>query len=170
MARRRPSRSTASRSAAVASTDATAREEAYRFLARAPRSTIEMRAHLARRGYASADVDDAIDTLTAGRYLDDPALAQRRSEELMLRRGWGRLRVVSELTRRGFADSVVKTAIDAIHDDQSETELARQALRRKFSSRSLVSLVDRSRAFRYLIGRGHPVDIVTQVLGESSDQ
>ena len=150
-------------------TEAGAREEAYRFLARAARSTAEMRAHLERRGFATAHVEAAIDALTGGRYLDDATLAQRRAEELMLRRGWGRFRVASELTRRGFVDSVVTTAIDAIHDDQSETELARQALRRKFPSRSLVSLVDRARAFRYLTGRGYPVDIVTQLLGEPDE-
>ncbi len=144
-----------------------ARTEAYRVLARSARSSAEIRTHLERRGFAPAHVDAAIAALTSGPWLDDAALAKRRAAELMVRRGWGRLRVAFELTRRGFADTVITTAIDAVHDEQSETELASRALRRKFPNRSLLSAVDRARAFRYLTGRGHPVEIVTHVLGEA---
>lgn len=146
-----------------------AREEAYRFLARAARSTAEMRAHLARRGFAPGHADAAVEVLIANRYLDDASLALRRAEEMLLRRGWGRRRTAFELTRRGFADSVVSDAITAIHEQHDETELARRALHRKFPRGSSRSLEDRGRAFRFLSGRGFPVDVVTQILGESPD-
>jgi SOS response regulatory protein OraA/RecX len=128
-----------------------------------------MRTHLERRGFTAAHVEAAIETLTANRYLDDPSLAERRVEDLALRRGWGRHRMTFELTRRGFADSVIADAIAAVHDHHDEMELARRALHRKFPRGSSGSIEERGRAFRYLMGRGYPADIVTHILGESPE-
>jgi regulatory protein len=134
-------------------------------LARAARFESEVAAHLVRRGFATEVVDGALQALRDLRYVDDAMLARRRAEDLLLRRGCGRLRVTSELTRRGVADSVTETAIVATLAIHSESELARKALRRRFDDPSALSAADRARAFRFLLARGHPVEIVSDVLG-----
>jgi SOS response regulatory protein OraA/RecX len=162
-ARRRPSKSRASE---PLSPEASARAEAYRCLARAPRSAAEIENHLRARGVADALVAATLAFLTERGYVDDDALATRRAEELLLRRGHGVLRVRHELTLRGLADTVVERAITAVLEDRRPTDLARRALARRFGERSLVTAADRARAFRFLVGRGHPEDVVSAVLDE----
>lgn len=95
-------------------------------------------------------------------------LARRCAEEWLLRRGCGRLKVAHELTRRGVADTVVMTAIATVLEEWSEAELARRALVRRFGDRPVGSIAERARAFRFLTGRGHPADIVSDVLGDDT--
>jgi regulatory protein len=170
MARRRGSRSTASDPARPSSRASSARDEAVRLLARAPRAAAEVEAHLTKRGFPPREVADALLALRDLRYIDDAELARRRAEELLLRRGYGRLRVAFELTRRGVADSVVETAIAAIMDSRRDAELARQALRRKFGDRSLTDARTRARAYRFLVGRGHPTEAVGEILGDDDSR
>jgi regulatory protein len=157
MARRPASGSTASDPAFRA------RVAAERLLARAPRSVAELRDRLARRGFAPVVVDDTVARLTELGWLDDLALARRRAEELLLRRGCGRLRVAFELTRRALADSVIATALTEILQDTNDVDLARAALRRKYPAPP-ASPAERARAHRFLLGRGHPEDAVARVL------
>lgn len=138
--------------------------EACRFLARAPRSAAEVAAHLGACGFTPAMVAAALQGLRDLRYIDDVALARRRAEELLLRRGCGRVRVVHELTRRGVAGSVVEAAIGAILADRSDAELAREALRRRVAGQPPATAAARARVFRYLTGRGHPAEVVSEIL------
>ena len=167
MARRPRSRSTASESGPLdTASEAAARAEACRFLARAPRSAAEVTAYLGARGFTPATVAASLQALRDLRYIDDAALARRRSEELLLRRGCGRVRVAHELTRRGVPGSVVEAVIAAILADRSDAELAREALRRRFPGQPPATAAGRARAFRFLTGRGHPAEVVSEILEE----
>jgi len=141
---------------------------ALRLLARAARSTAELEEALAARGFATDVVAAALARLCELRYLDDEDLALRRAEDLLLRRGCGRLRVAHELTRRGVADTVIEKAIAAALEGRSERELAREALGRKLGGRPLVSPAARQRAFRFLTSRGHPPETVEEILETES--
>ena len=110
---------------------------------------------------------DTLAFLTERRYVDDEVLAQRRAEALLLERGHGELRVRHELTLRGLADTVVTRAIAAVLEDRRPIDLARRALTRRFRDRPLAT-ADRARAYRFLVGRGHPEDVVTAVLEEEA--
>ena len=139
---------------------------AVAYLAHAARSAAEVLRHLGRRGVAAPLADATLHALTARGYLDDAALAERRAEELMLRRGCGRLKVAHELTRRGLTDTVIDRAIAGVLEGRSEVALGRAALVRRFGDERLESRAERAKAFRFLIGRGHPADIVSEILGE----
>ena len=140
--------------------------EAVRFLAPAARSTSEVDRHLQTRGFEAALVDATLAALRERGWVNDAAFAERRAEELLLRRGAGRLKVAYELTRRGLTDTVVDRAIAAVLEGRSEVALGRAALVRRFGDERPVSRAERARAFRFLVGRGHPVDVVTEILGE----
>ncbi len=162
---RRVSRSRVSDPSAEA-LQASAQDEACRWLARAPRSASEVESRLRTRGFADAVVADTLVFLTERRYVDDTVLAHRRAEELLLERGHGELRVRHELTLRGVADTVVTRAIAAVLEDRRPVDLARRALARRFRALPLTTAADRARAYRFLVGRGHPEDVVNAVLEE----
>lgn len=166
MAGRPPSRSTAS-SLAEAQDDPTAAAlaAAVAYLARA-RSRAEVMRHLEAAGFAAEVVDATLATAVARGYVDDTALAERRAEQLLLRGGAGRLKVAFELTRRGLTDTVVDRAIAGVLEGRSEAALGRDALRRRFGNELPATRAARAKAFRFLVGRGHPPEIVSEILGE----
>lgn len=167
MARPRRSRSTASDPGAAPGAGPTeAVAAALRYLARAARSQAEVTQHLEGLGVGPALVLATLATLTDRGYVDDQALAERRAEELLLRRGSGRLKVAHELTRRGLTDTVIDRAIAGVLENHSEVALGRTALLRRFGEARPGSRAERARAFRFLVGRGHPPDVVTEILGE----
>lgn len=139
---------------------------AVAYLAHAPRSHAEVARHLLSRGVDGDLTDQTLATLAERGYVDDDALAERRVEELMLRRGSGRLKVAHELTRRGLTDTVIDRAIAGVLEDRSEVALGRAALERRFGKQLPASRSERAKAYRFLIGRGHPADIVNEILGE----
>jgi SOS response regulatory protein OraA/RecX len=139
---------------------------AVAYLAHAARSIAEVSTYLTRHGLDAALVVATLQALTARGYVDDAALAERRAEELLLRRGCGRLKVAHELTRRGLTDTVIDRAIAGVLEGRSEVALGRSALARRFGEERPTSRAERAKAFRFLIGRGHPADIVSEILGE----
>ena len=178
MVRRRGSRSIGSnspraRAAAASAGPPRPLDVAVRLLARAPRSIAEIATQLGRRRFAREAIDATIAALRERGYLDDAALAHRRAEDLLLRRGHGRLRVAYELTRRGVAASVIEDALATVMEGRRDAEFARLALCRKFGHDSRDRLKDasaRARAYRYLIGRGHPPEAVIEVLGDDDSR
>jgi regulatory protein len=172
MARPRRSRSTASSSAALSAArpviegPEAALAEAVRYLALAARSSAEVERHLTNRGVDAELIASTMEALATRRYVDDNALAERRAEELLLRRGSGRFKVAAELTRRGLTDTVIDRAIAAVLEGRSEVALGRAALARRFGDERPVSRAERARAYRFLVARGHPTDVVTEILGE----
>jgi len=144
--------------------------EAVRYLARAARSTAEVARHLERCGIDEVLVAATLDGLRDHGYVDDAAFAVRRAEDLLLRRGCGRLRVAHELTRRGLTDSVIDRAIAGVLESRTEIALARAALVRRFGDARCASRAERSRAFRFLVGRGHPGEVVSEILGEDDER
>jgi regulatory protein len=170
MDRRRRSRSIASESAPSSGSDGDARDVAVRLLARAPRSAAEIETQLTRRRFAPELIAETLRVLRDRGHLDDAELARRRAEELLVGRGYGRLRVAHELTRRGVADSVVEAAIATVMEGRRDAEFARLALRRKFGHDPLTDAPARARAYRFLIGRGYPAEAASEILGDDDSR
>jgi regulatory protein len=139
---------------------------AVAYLAHASRSRAEVERQRERVGIDQEPIATTLRALADRGYVDDAALAERRAEELMLRRGSGRLKVAHELTRRGLTDTVIDRAIAGVLEGRSEAALGRAALARRFGSEPPATRAERAKAFRFLIGRGHPADIVSEILGE----
>jgi regulatory protein len=139
---------------------------AVEYLARAARSYAEVSRYLVGHAVDPDVVDATLEALVARGYVNDAALAERRAEELLLQRGCGRLKLAHELTRRGLTDTVVDRAIGVVLEGRSEVALARAALERRFGPVPPASRAERAKAFRFLVGRGHPPEIVSELLGE----
>ena len=87
--------------------------------------------------------------------MGDAAFAHDRARALRAR-GAGCLRIEAELAARGLTEAVVADAIEASREGEPEREWAR---------RSLGGLRDRARAWRLLVSRGFPDDVVENLVG-----
>jgi regulatory protein len=124
-------------------------------LARLELSETQLRARLARRGFAPDAIDDAVSRLQRERALDDRrvALACARTETRVRQRG--RLRVVRQIEALGIARELARAAVAAVFAEVDEASQLEQALEKRL--RRGVSLGDaaaRRRLHRYLIAQG----------------
>ncbi len=91
-------------------------------LARRPHFAAELAAKLGQRGYDAAEVESAVDRLTAAGHLNEGETAHVLVRSLK-RRGYGRRRLELDLRRRGADEVAARTALETV-DDEDELERA----------------------------------------------
>jgi regulatory protein len=142
-------------------------------------------AMLARRALTRAEVveklgrrvdpearDAALARLDEMRVLDDRRLAERVAEDGLVRRGFGRYRIRSDLLRRGVDAEIVDAVVVRVFDDEAERSAAAAVLarfrKRRGSSRRAPEK-EASALYRHLIGRGFPAGVVRDLLRDMQE-
>lgn len=136
-------------------------------LARAPRSVRDLRRRLLLKGEVEADVDAAIERLTAAGLLDDAAYARAFVRSKVSSQGFSRRRLQQELTKRGVARDVADSAIvEVLHDEEVDevANVERAALKKLRTLGGLDAETRHRRLYAYLARRGYSVDEVRVVL------
>jgi regulatory protein len=104
--------------------DLTSYDRAVRLLAGRPHFRAELSAKLAQRGYPPAEIEAALDRLTAEGYLDDVRAARDFVAHRAERKAEGRLRLKAELVRRGASGEAVAAALAELPEDDQEAARA----------------------------------------------
>jgi len=128
---------------------------AARLLTRAPRTEAELEARLVQLGYRRETAAATVARCRELGYVRDTAFARARARALRAR-GAGRLRIEADLTARGLAEALVADAVEDSREGEAEVVWARRALG---------AVRDRRRAWRLLVSRGFPEDVVEELLG-----
>lgn len=130
-------------------------------LAVSPRTTSELGRRLGR-AYAPAVVDEVIDRLLAGGWLDDRAYAE---SYIRAKREYGSRRLLADLIRKGVSREVASAAVQEAMGDVDATEQAREVAARRLSK---LGDVDRQTAWRrlmsYLARRGFGPEAISRAL------
>ena len=126
-------------------------ERALGALAHRERTSRELRAWLAERGYASAEVAAVVERLIEIGELDDERFARRYAQDKRELRGWGADRIRHALLSRGLERSVVEAALG--ERTGQELEQAVELLARRADA--LTGDRERARALAYLARRGY---------------
>jgi SOS response regulatory protein OraA/RecX len=124
-------------------------------LRRAPRSAAELTERLVAKGY---QVETAAKTVARSAelgWVNDAQLALDRARTLR-RRGAGSLRIAAD-SMSGVATPLIESAIEESLDGEPERAWALRALGRD-------GVADRARAWRLLMSRGFPEDVVADVV------
>ena len=108
---------------------------AIRALGRRARSSAEIRALLARRKAAKADIEAVIHRLRERGYLDDARFARAFVASRIENRLEGKVRVRRDLAARRVNPQVADEAVRRAFEDVDEAELLRQYLERKLRIR-----------------------------------
>jgi regulatory protein len=143
-----------------------ARLAAGDLLARRAWTRAELTARLRRRG-APADVATTVVDDLAGRgYVDDAAFA-RHWVTTRAARGYGAARLRAELRARGVAANLIEAALSALDRGGQLDEARRLAGRRLASLTGAGPAKAAPRLRDYLLRRGFPNGVVSQVVRES---
>jgi regulatory protein len=126
-------------------------------LARRPLTTTELEARLVAKGYQARTASGVVARARELRWLDDEMLAHDRARTLRAR-GAGPLRITADLEGRGLTGALVEAAVETSRDGRSEHAWAELALRGAGVAGAP------ARAWRLLVQRGFPEDVVARLL------
>ncbi len=116
------------------------------------RTAAEIGAWLGKRGYALAEIEEAVDRLVAGGAIDDEQFARRFAEDKRELSGWGPERIEEALRARGL-DSA--TIAEAVAGDGREGQLERAIELLDRRGQAIDDEPSRARALAFLARRGY---------------
>lgn len=119
-------------------------------VSRRPRSEWEMRDYLKRKEYEPELVQEIIDRLYAGKWLDDLDFARRWVENRRLLKSTSKRRLQQELKAKRVKDDVIQKALE--EDDTDESAVLRDLVTRK---RKQSRYQDDQKLTAYLMRQGY---------------
>ncbi len=144
---------------------ARARDAAYRYLARRPRSRAEMEARLHEKGFDKAVVSETLTGLVSLGYVDDEKFALQWAENRIRLRNFGRRRIERELREKGIDGEVVRSALAGLLGPDEERETAEKAAGKKMQAmRSLDAETRRRRLAGYLERKGFSYEVIREII------
>lgn len=146
-----------------------ARSTALNFLSYRDRSEQEIRRRLQRSEYSVDAIDGTIEYLREAGLLDDENFATSYAEGRFRSGGYGPVRVLHDLRRKGVDRTTAGRVVDDVFSDEDELfATARDLGRRRWDrlSREEDHRKRRRKVYDYLVRRGFPYGVVLSILDE----
>ncbi|MBI4529844.1 MAG: regulatory protein RecX [Deltaproteobacteria bacterium] len=140
-------------------------KKAVKFLGLRPRSETEVRTRLTRLGFSREIVTTTLERLRSLNYLNDESFARAWAVGKAGGRGYGPLRIESELEAKGIAKPLIQKVIKEIFGNGEGKEQARVVLEKRFRGRDLAKeakLV--RRAIVFLQRRGYRNSVIAELV------
>jgi len=144
------------------------KRKSYDFLGKRIHSAYELRTKLLRKKYDSGLINDTIDDLRKGKYLDDTKFAEVFIEEKLRLKSWGKTKLKSELVKRGIsADIISAVLLEKFPNEVDEFELAFRLAEKKYNSlksRNLEKVKLVKKIYSFLLSKGYNFDVSKRVV------
>ncbi|MEO1170899.1 MAG: regulatory protein RecX [Myxococcota bacterium] len=141
------------------SSERSARELALDLIGKRSLSRFELEQRLTRRGFATDEIEDALELLDSYGYIDDAGLAEAVAREAA-RQGKGQRWIDHTLRRRQIR------AAPSMSQDQRDSamERAKSLLLRRYGNPRTLPPKEKGKAYAYLIRRGFAPDEIRLLL------
>ncbi len=136
---------------------------AYRLLARRDHAHGELVRKLRRRDFPDELIEQVVDDCVDSGYVDDRRFA-REQGRMLVRKCWGPHQIRKKLRARGVDDTIIDDAIEQLGEKFDFKAQAKQRLESKFGDPAGLDDRDQQRAYRHLIHRGYPADLIRRLL------
>jgi regulatory protein len=142
---------------------------ALRLLARRDHSRAELAAKLNQRGFEARQIAQAILECERMRYLDDARFCRNYAAYLQ-RKGYGLLRIVPMLEKKGLAHALVTETVRQQFTHCTQVDDCRRVLVKKMrlEGHSGINIALRARLYRFLLNRGFASAVIGEVLAAGS--
>lgn len=128
-------------------------------LSRRDYASSEMRRKLAAYGFRESEIEEALRRAQERHYLDDARFCRYFVDE-RLRRGWGRIKIESDLKRRGVHLDEIPGYPEDFFADLDDFGRALDALSRK----AIPALRPRDKLVRFLVSRGYSFGVANDAV------
>jgi regulatory protein len=148
-------------------------DRALNMLSFRPRSVVELRNGLRRKGEPSDQIEVAINRLLELKLLDDATFARQFARMRILGPGASKIRIAQELRRKGVARELVDRAVEELKEEEgidASAALHRVAEKKWRSLSKLDEFTRRRRLYAFLARRGFNPDeirLAMNALGEA---
>lgn len=144
------------------------KQKAYTLLGKRLHSVYELRTKLRQKKYDQDLIQITIDELLDSRYLDDTKFAEMFSEEKLRLKLWGKIKLKSELMKKGVSSAIITAVLEEKFPAvEEELDNASQLVKKKYNSlknRNMEKQKLVKRLYAYLISKGYSYDISRQAI------
>ena len=130
------------------------REYALKLITFRDRTQKELRDKLTQKGYDEKTVEDVIAFLEEYGYINDFKYSQHFINDCINLKKWGKIRIRSELLKRGVKRDVFESILEEAFIDGSDVTLINQIVTR-FKNSDLGNIKERTRIFNFFLRRGY---------------
>ncbi len=140
--------------------------KALRFLSHQPRSTTEIRSYLRKHGYDDVS-EDVIKRLCDLKLVDDEDFVSRWIIERAAYKGLGKIRLRSELIKKGLKKSLIDSKLSELYDDELEYERALNIAEKKIDQLDGIEPITAKRRLgQFLTSRGYNNETIIAVVNK----
>lgn len=129
------------------------RDYALRLIEFRDRTEKEIRDKLFDKGYDENQIDDEIEFLKNYGYINDSRYAERFTLDAINLKKWGKIRIRTELLRKGIdretVDNVIEDSFSEIEDDRVFSQM-----QVRFKNSDFSNIKERTRIFNFFMRRG----------------
>lgn len=144
------------------------KQKAYTLLGKRLHSVYELRTKLRQKKYDQNLIQIIIDELLDSRYLDDTKFAEMFSEEKLRLKLWGKIKLKSELMKKGVSSAIITAVLEEKFPAvEEELDNASQLVKKKYNSlknRNMEKQKLVKRLYAFLISKGYSYDISRQAI------
>lgn len=139
----------------------TAKATAVRLLSRRDHSVQELRQKLSKREFSQDEIEAVLDELIARDYLSDERFAVAYVH-IRQQKGFGPLRIASELKQRGVNDSVYQPILR--QTDEPWIVTIERAYQSKYRGKPFSDYNEKAKRIRFLQYRGFSLDEIHDII------
>ncbi|MBE7055476.1 MAG: regulatory protein RecX [Ruminococcaceae bacterium] len=121
------------------------------------RTEKELRGKLLEKGYDENIIEDEIAFLKDYGYINDARYAQRFVSDAVNLKKWGKIRIRTELLRKGVQGEIVDNAIEDAFCEESDDRLF-DMMQKRFKDSDFGNIKERNRIFNFYMRRGFTPD------------
>lgn len=133
------------------------RNYALRLITHKDRTEKELRTKLNEKGYDENTIEDEIAFLKDYGYINDQDYARRFINDALNLKKWGKIRVISELSRRGIDREVIDSAVENAFLEEDGNRVKEQ-IEIRFKNSDFSNIKERNRIFNYFLRRGYTAE------------
>ena len=146
-------------------------ERALRFLEKRDRTEKEVTDKLTDAGFSETAVTKTVNRLREDGYVNDEAYAVRYLDALE-NKGRGRIRIASEMRRKGLGEDLVRNTLEDNVSSADEKERAREAAKRAFGQ--IADKTDmrkvKAKVNRRLVTLGYSYNVIGEVINQLGNE
>ncbi len=144
-----------------------ARDYALRLIEFRDRTEKEIREKLTAKGYSEEQIEDTVEFLKNYGYLDDKRYTTHFISDAINLKKWGKIRIRTELLRKGIDREIVEFAIDDAFCDMDDERVLNE-MKKRFSNSDFSNMKERTRIFNFFMRRGFTPDEIKGAMNKMS--
>lgn len=131
------------------------------------RTEKELREKLTAKGYSEEQIEDTTEFLKNYGFLDDKRFAEHFIHDAINLKKWGKIRIRTELLRKGIDRETVEFAIEDAFVEIDE-DCVLNEMKKRFSNSDFSNMKERTRIFNFFMRRGFTPDEIKGAMNKMS--